>query len=432
MKRTLRLRAAALILCLSLLLSGCTVQLTLSEEDDPADAASVTSSEETTTAEAALPTVWAPGAKARLAALPVATPDMTEAERRQLCVDFERMQCSFQWTPTHTFRVEYTNGVNEFKEGVVYGGVPYAHTSSSLYAMLDIYDEETGALLTEPFVKGQGFTTFYGNDCADSVFWAWARVSSTIHYVLTTGMDPNHGCLKLGEYEYDATQGYFGQTTPAICQANGEEVMYRSYAACKMADGIVVNDQSKGGSAGHTRMVSEDAHVEYREDGTIDPDRSYLVCIEQKSSFSPTAQDGHIVQAQGGVDREFSFRSLFSSGYIPFQIGEVAGILPVQTAQAHLEGEISVEKLIDLEIVSNYRIDKVYAVVTDGTGAVLLDRSAYGAETWMYRMPLVSVFGGRAALERLGAGEYRMRITARVGSGETLTAYDGPITVPET
>ncbi|MBQ3865535.1 MAG: hypothetical protein II776_01440 [Clostridia bacterium] len=427
MKRSFFPRCLSLLLA-ALLLTGCAPRLILPEtvpETIPAEetVASKTEEEE-------LPTAYEAGVKARLAALPVATDDMPVAERRKLCVDFARLQCSFQWTPTHTFRVEYSRGVNTFQKGVVYGGVPYAHTSSSIYAMMDIYDEETGALLTEPFVKGQSFTSYYGNDCADSIFWAWARVSSSIRYVLTTGMDPHAGCLKLGPYQYNEAEGYFGVTTKGICQANGEQTMYRSYAMCQAADGIVMNNQSKG-TGGHARMVSAQAVVVTAPDGTIDGDQSYLVCIEQRSSFTPTDFGGHYVQVQGGIDRKFSFASLFLEGYIPFQIGEVAGLLPVQKAAASLEGEPTAAGLSEADLVSNYRIAKATFVLTNDRGEVVMDRFAYGSESWMYRMPLVSILHLRPAfaLRDLEPGSYHLKLTALVGSGETLTAYDGPFTV---
>lgn len=412
-----RFRLLSLFCAALLLFTACSPSLSSTE----------TVAESTTeTQENVVQPVAKPGTKAALAALPVATAEMTEAERRQLCVDFARLQTSFQWTPSHNFIVEFTQGTNEFRAGKVYGGVPYAHPSSSLYAMLDLYDDETGIVDTSRFTRPGDFNVLYGNDCADSVFWAWARVSSGIKYTLTRNMVPLNGCLKLGDYEYDETMPNFDTvSTHKICEINGQQAMFRAYALLQPADGMVTCTSGTG----HARMAATAAHVEYDDDGRINGTKSYVTTLEQVSSFTKTNMDGQSVQVQGGVDKQYTFSALFSSGYIPLQIPEVAGISPVQTATATLEGETTAAGLPGAAVVTNYRIAKVFFSVTNAAGEVVLDRSTYGTESSMYRLELVKILGGNAAFNRLDPGDYQVKIEALVGSGQTLTAYEGPLTV---
>ena len=83
----------------------------------------------------------------RIRALPIATDAMTEEERRQLCVDFMRLQLTFEWTPAEP--IEYILGVREkdmaFHVGHVYGGPPYrsGNANGNLYLWMEYLDPET-------------------------------------------------------------------------------------------------------------------------------------------------------------------------------------------------------------------------------------------------------------------------------------------------
>ena len=124
MKRTL-----ALFLLLSTLLPLASCSQAISE---PAPATEVQTEEKTKeTAEVHTWSVPTPLTWEQINAIPVANSSMTSDELRKICVDFFRLQASFQWTPEKNF--EYTirssDSVRKFQAGKYYGGIPYVTSS---------------------------------------------------------------------------------------------------------------------------------------------------------------------------------------------------------------------------------------------------------------------------------------------------------------
>ena len=95
---------------------------------------------------------------------------------------------------------------------------------------------------------------------------AWARVVTSAYLGYTMFMTEANGFLPVGPYRYskeNVTQfirGEDGYNCQTICQENGPETMYESYALMKPADGLVCN--------GHVRMNSAMPTVVRNADGT--------------------------------------------------------------------------------------------------------------------------------------------------------------------
>ena len=369
-----------------------------------------------------------PVTKEKLAAIPVANEAMTEDELRKICVDFCVLQGSFQWTPNQDFRYSSSNKDHQFLKGVLYGGLPYTHTSSNLYTFMDYYDEETGVLDVSEVKNAVG--QYLGNDCADAVFWGWARVSNTISYVLTDYMVPKYGCLKLGDHVYDETADSFHeQPTKEICQANGAAVMNRSYALMKPADGMVTWN-----GAGHARMVMENHPVPNGD--SYDSAESYVICVEQYSKLDPTLQGEELVQVVGGIRNRYTYADLFRTGYLPIRIAELSGEDPVEKAEVKLEPNkegtdvTDLESLLDCNLVSNYRLSKVAYSVTDQDGKTIYESQKYCGESSMYGIPMGNVINRSALRRNLTADEtYTLTVTALVSTGETLDVFTCPLSL---
>ncbi len=422
------LSAVSLVLILALLAGLCSCAGTL--EEDPA----VT---ETGTAET-LPLPESTGepidpvpdrsVREKLAALPVANENMTQEELKQLCVDFCVLQGSFQWTPNYDIR--YNPGSKDlvFLRGGLYGGLPYTHASSNLYSFLDYYDDATGVFDVSAFKNS--VSSYLGNDCADAVFWGWARVCNKIDYILTVYMTPVHGCLKLGNHTYDETADNFrSQPTKEICGRNGAAEMYRSYALMQKADGMVTwNDE------GHARMVVENHPV--AEGTSFNGDESYAVFVEQWSRITNTDQNGATVMVEGGIYTRYTYRQLFTTGYLPFRLAEFYGTDPVEKAEVHLEpraegAEVKdLESLLDCNLISNYRISKVIYTLTDkADGTVAYEGHKYGSESTMYGIPMQTVINKSAIRRAVTSGHtYSLDVRVLVSTGETLDLFSCTIT----
>ena len=368
-----------------------------------------------------------PLTKQDLDSLPTATAKMTEDELRDVCVRFFELSGTFQWTPSDS--VSYVNLSNtlSFQRGVVYGGLPYTHSSLSIYSFLDHYDEETGVLDTAPYKMA--FDGAFGNDCADALFWAWARISNTISFTGTKNMQPARGCLLLGDYRYDTSISSFQRLggTVKICEENGEQTMFKAYSLLKKADGVVCWNEPNGG---HAMMVIENETVS-NADGTVNGDESRVTVIEQVSSLTPTDQDGVSVLVECGYHNTVTYSDLFSKrGYLPITIAELAGTDPVEKAEAILEvaENADFDTLTAAELKTNYRLAKVDFTIQDASGALLYSWVKNGSEDTMYSVRMSDVLS-RAAIRRSlkGEGPYTLNITATVGTGETLDVYTGVI-----
>ena len=189
----------------------------------------------------------------QLEKIPVATPDMTEQELRDLIVDFMYLQLNFAYTPdfgedidSYGFHIKnlyskYKASQNidnikiMFYEGKYYGGIPYmGNSGGSLYRWLEFYDAETGVMDWTPILRtrrenwvdtsnGRVFpdvgSSYFGNTCASSCVWAWSRVSDQIQAFWTYNCCPIYGYVKVGDYDL-AADGSLGSKTATLCSKN--------------------------------------------------------------------------------------------------------------------------------------------------------------------------------------------------------------------
>ncbi len=260
----------------------------------------------------------------RIRALPIAKRNWPLSRLRRLCTDAFRLQLTFAWTPKEDFEFRRTaKGTTRLYAGTVYGGIPYAVGGlGNLYRWMEIYDEESG-VMTIPENLPREFYKIFCNQCSFGAFWAWSRVSNSIRYKLTNDMIEEKGCIPIGEYVYDASiKDFETYTTTRICEENGRQVMFRSYAQLLEADGIV-----NFTTGGHVRMISSTPVVVLNEDGSINGEESYTTFLDQAAKYHPMQQsDGNEYQVQGGVDTRISFEKLFTSGYLPFTIPELCHV----------------------------------------------------------------------------------------------------------
>ena len=365
-------------------------------------------------------------------AIPVADDSMTEEQLRQIIVDFMRLQITFPWTINKNLMYMSNNDPVSISKGYAYGGMPYkGSTVSNLYNVMLYYDEATGVIDVEKY--GKDVALYIGNQCSGSSYWAWSRVSNSIKWGGTSEMLRENGCIPVGEYTYshmisswhnfaDPSQGIH---TADICKENGEQVMYESYALLKMADGISIYRVS----AGHVRMIAQDAVVVRGEDGKIDPDQSYITYLDQGSSWTTGKQPGGTkIKTQGGVDKKMTFAQMYNDGYLPWRIPEFAGLDPVEKAAASisLSGDTTVSRLLSAKLSANYPISDITFTVKDQSGNVVKTVTVPTLDLNI-REHVLAAAVRNAQLEGFADGKHTIEISIRISTGEKLPVYTGTL-----
>ena len=328
--------------------------------------------------------------------------------------------------------------------GKVYSGMPYTHGNGNADRFYGYGEPDENGIyqlkgMDSELLSGGGGTKMYnrariGNDCADAVAWAWARIGNSFTFNTTQNMTKSRGCLPVGEYK---TQDDTYKKTKDIVLENGNEVMYKAYACLQKADGVVTYNGS-----GHAMMISQ-VHVE-QVGGVIDPEASYVLVLEQSTSNYKNGvtyvdeATGQVVYRLGGVDNKYTFARLFKSGYLPVTIRELVDPAPVE-APVLID---SVEKPDGSNITSGSIscmtiISTVTATITDAQGNVIQQATCFpkSTEQHMFRMENFDDFNewpvtkGQLDVKSLTPGSYHCTVDCTLGNGDVLTARDFDFTV---
>ena len=369
----------------------------------------------------------------KLNSFPIKTSDMTAEEMRNICVDFMRYIKTALWIPNSDYSFIKTNaGSNDsVTKGTIYGGLPYIGSGgfSNVYRLLDHMDPETGvvdmtAIKTLP-------VGLFGTHCSGCTYWAWGRFINSTEYGSTDDMVQKNGFLRVGPYTYSDTLDKFDSvsTTTLVCQENGEQIMYQSYAQLLPADGLVYYR-----SAGHVIMCASVPHVEYIG-GTdqIDGEKSYITICEQGGKWlEGTNESGDTYQYKNGVDTKMTFAKLFEQSYLPFTFAEFLGTDPVEETEcsfSYTGDTISVKDLFSGKVTANYGISDIYAVVKDASGnevyrhAVRVKRADTEEQQLVRNAENVVKWGTLDVTN----GEFTVEVIAQLSTGERPTLYTGKL-----
>ena len=373
--------------------------------------------------------VYEPMTTARINALPVATADMTETQLRQTCVDFFRMQNTFQWVSESDIGYDIRGKHVLLQAGQVYAGSPYTATAKSgnLYMTMEFYDENTG-ILRNPGMSDQSFMKLVGNHCTYGSYWGWARVvnSMTTQWNAEMGLE-KYGFIPLGDFSTAGIEKWVEDVidTSDITKAAGKETMLEGYANLKMADVLYV--WHGGGGNSHIRMASQDAVVVRNADGSINDKESYVLFLDQGSSWTDMEFDGIVIPVQGGVDAKVTFAKLYSAGYLPFTFGEFLGTDPVEKSvtTSSLDGlkTVTPAVLAEATVSCNYAISHVTVSVTHG------EEEVYRGNTFSPRVNTLEM-GIADAVDQEKLAQLRgqhITVTCRIGTGEIITLLDGTV-----
>lgn len=372
--------------------------------------------------------------------------------RRDLVEQKMRYMCTVRWTPAQTIEYSLVNksqGLEADKvsnpddivtlyQGVIYEGIPYTHGSNSAYAFLEYAssETETGTLVMSGFesadFSGYGYQepnrcARIGTDCADQVFWAWNHISTSITFEYCANMVPGNGCIPVGDYTH--TENYFNYTYP-IAEANGIDVMCESYAKMQKGDAMVFINKKGSGHA----IMNVEVHVVRNEDGTINPQESYAITLEQESGDERTQTDTYIDEVTGekivrlqGTDRKYTFASLYSKGYLPVTCKELidpSPLEPVQVTDSIANPDIT--NIFKGKISSKHRISYVTVKIADEKGNTVQECTTFAISKEMHTFDMIRFISdveklvqrGSIDLEALESGTYTVTHTARLANGD--------------
>jgi len=367
----------------------------------------------------------------KIKAFPVKRSDMTVDEMRQLCVDFFRFTKSALWTPDASFKYIRNNQgtVDEVNKGAIYGSLPYVGLGSgNIYRMMDYLNEETGVL---DIKRAAQVPSLFGNQCSIGSYWAWGRVVNSADYEWTQDIVVSNGFIRVGPYTYDDNKDSFSadDNTVTVCQNNGTQVMYQSYALMQLADGLVQYTTS-----GHVMMCSAVPYVEYVE-GTdmIDGDKSYLYIIDQHQGWtegSNSSGDSYFYKKY--VDRKMTFSELFDDSYLPFTFAEFQGTDPVEETECNFSftgDTITVNQLFSGKVTANYGISDIYAVVKDASGKEVYRHAvrAKAANTLQLNMVRNSSDIDQWGTLDVSSGGFTVEVICQLSTGERPTVYTGKL-----
>lgn len=376
--------------------------------------------------------------KEAIAQFPIKNRDMTVTQLRQLCVDFFRFNKTVLWTPDDSIEFYRTvKGARDcITQGNIYAGYPYSMGTGNCYRMLD-YMSDQGVVDIKKLTR---VFRFIGSQCSIGAYWGWGRVVSSARYDWTCNMTHARGFLRLGEYTYDDNKcDCFenGYDTSHICAENGEQMMYRSYAKLEAGDGLVYFVK-----AGHVVMASDNAHVRYNPDGTINGDESYVHIIEQASTWQPYRNEkGDRYLMKDSVDTKWSFKFLFDTTYIPFTFAEFHGREVEETiCEFTYKGEtITEEQLFNAHVKSNFGIADMYAYFYNEAGEMIYKHAVRalraGEKDLQFdrvgETDMMGVNGPVFSVDTWGeyptAGTYDIKVEVQLATGERPVVYTGKL-----
>lgn len=258
-----------------------------------------------------------------------------------------------------------------FVPGIKHIGLPYNHKGGSLERFKSVLDE-TGTVQDWVYGLGSfdGYDLYMGNDCATAIAQAYASVSHSFSFTYANQMIPDRNCdtIPVGDYEWKLDQQYPYSKT--YVEATGEQRMYEAYAQMRKGDAVAYTTVE----GGHTRMCAEDPVVVRYEDGTIDPENSYVIMHQQGGVM--VVIDPYYTT--WGINNKITFSHLYHTDTaLPVTIRELLdGNIMKPTAEL-VNGADGREGLISGTVTSNYFLDSVTMVITDAQGKEVFNHRAF-------------------------------------------------------
>jgi hypothetical protein len=222
------------------------------------------------------------------------------------------------------------------------------------------------------------FTTLVGNDCAGGLLWGIAACVPTFEPTSDGYGRKSPNMVPVGSY--DLPDYSVEKSSMKICEMNGAQKLYESYALLLPADILV--STGNPGDAGHLMMVVEEPKIVRNADGTIDGKQSTVAIQDQRGGARQNTSE--YVKSENGESRHYSgrtyapltFESLFNTYYLPYSCLEFAGEREYIMPNVSTDIEISsLEDLASATLKSQYLLCVFYVRAYNQAGESVYDRS---------------------------------------------------------
>ena len=299
---------------------------------------------------------------------PVVIPE-NEMKLRQTVVDAMLELCTIEWR----VRTNLEHNEGSFNAGYTYYGMPYRHMGASPSRIKYLIDEEGYLNDIAYSLPGFELQNYMGNDCSTGLIHALWTVSNSVdfgHCSRQYPWDETGGCLFVGDWEPDPSLSV--ADSGLHIKHNGEQGMCEAYAKLRPGDFYVYNIPDVGG---HTRMAAECAVVVRNQDGTIDPNRSYVVSHEQGWTTHDTER---MTYTTCRANHKYTFANLLYDCAVPVTCEElVTGEMEPATCEllnGDAEGKLG---MVTGTVKTNYYLDYVDLVITDDQGNEVLNQRMF-------------------------------------------------------
>jgi len=336
--------------------------------------------------------------------------DIPKEDFRQAAVNHMKKMASVQWKAAATMdlREKFPSwGISVYYvKGVTYYGLPYTNLHSTFQEFIDEIAPD-GVFGSDE----SSWERIIGAQCCTSVLNALQQFTNTVEGETHVFIPDFDTCQvkKLGNYKS------VSKTTSETIKENDEQTMYESYALLQTGDVFV----KRVNGANHIGIVAKNATVVRDSSGKIDPSKSFIVTMEQASSFDSSRKD---IKTTWRVEAKRAFIALRNDGYIPVTLS-VYETNKTEIPYIAYDKAVSKKGLesgqLSGNIKTNYPLRYITLEIVDSQG-VSVSRTRTGDMTNVKTFSLQPY--GKLLFEGVSAGDYKLKITAgiAVGSAELL------------
>ncbi len=288
---------------------------------------------------------------------------------REAAVEQMRKQAAIQWTPEYTFTYgnKFDNWGYEktYEAGKTYTGLPYGALNSNMSEFQKYLDEHRGRYAT---ISDDGYYKVMGTQCNTAL-----NLSYQLFYPKACedsgGYMPSYPDKFIGVKLGDIVVPEGVKKTLDICAANDEQAIYESYALADKGDPIMgKNDETW---VTHVRMVAEKAVVVRGANGKVNPNRSYLVCVEQTDSWDKTRTD---INTTWWMDHKYTFSSLYQAGWIAVSLDcykDNVSVIPYLALDEEITAEMLSKGNLVGTVSSDYPVNYVHLTIYNKAGKIV-------------------------------------------------------------
>ena len=332
---------------------------------------------------------------------------------RKVVKDYMMKMANITWTPKETFSIKW-KGEQRFKinltyeKGVTYHGMTYTDTKGTL----DMFEQllENGELTP----NSEYYEECFGNHCSASMIMAYQQIIDFPFIGLCKPNDQRGTMLKLVNDLHQPTE--FGRNYDSldVWNANSKNDVMEAFASLNTGDIVYYSNKHK---SGHARMVSLPSEVVRFENGEIDPENSYVICVEQTNQFDKTEwANGR--NTTWWIDHKYSFATMYEKRFKPVTLTIYSSGEKAKDAYLIYERNNNAKTIKDGlkgNVTSSFPLAYVRVTVKDKEGKQVAHSIKYNLYKDYYA-DLADLNEG-LELDKLPKGTYTMNIRAGIARG---------------